>query len=119
MEKSTDYLGIRLNKELYDDFKSYCKERNISITFAIELLVDECIINKKVPFALGESSDHNLKYGDSLARKSLAMSRSKRDKFQKICEEKLCLSMASVIKAFMVYCVEHKPKLPYSFEKTI
>ena len=118
MEKSTDYIGIRLSKNLYEDFKEYCKSREISITFAMELLVDECIMNNRIPFALGESSEHYLKYSDSQARKSLFMARSKRDKFQSLCEDKLCLSMAGVIKAYMVYCVEHKPKLPYSFKKT-
>ncbi len=119
MEKSTDYVSIRLSKALYDDFKMYCKSREISITFAMELFIDECIKNDSIPFTLGELSEQNIKYSNSQARKSLFMPRNKRDKFQNICDYRLCLSMAGVIKAYMVYCIEHKPKLPYSFEKTV
>ena len=119
MEKSTDYIGVRLSKALYDDFKIYCKSRELSITFAMKLFVDECIKNNYIPFTLGESIENNIKYSDSQARKSLYMSRNKRDKFQSICEDKFCLSMAGVIKAYMVYCIVHRPKLPYSFEKTV
>ena len=128
MGNSTDYLGIRLSKELYEDFKAYCKRRNLSVAGAIELLADECIKKNNVPFALGVSNEANLRYEvwrektadgkekTNEARKSIFLERSRREAFQKVCEEKICLKMSNVVKAFMIYCVTCEPKLPYSFD---
>ena len=128
MGNSTDYLGIRLSKELYADFMTYCKTNKISVAYAIELLADECIKRNNVPFSLGVSNDANLKYevwrkktedGKTItneARKSIFFERNKREDFQKICEDKIGLKMSNVVKAFMVYCITNEPPLPYSFE---
>lgn len=116
MAKSTDYLGIRISTELYEDFKKYCKSREISIAFAVELLVDECIKNKNLPFLMG-AHDDVLKYNGTESRKSIYLERSKRELFQEVCEKNIYLKMSNVVKAFMVYCVINNPMLPYSFDK--
>ncbi len=118
MGNSTNYLSVRISKELYGEFKDYCKERGISIAFAMELLVDECLKNKNVPFSLGSYNEANLKYSGSESRQSIFIESDKREQFREICEEHICLKMANVVKAFMVYCVTYRPKLPYSFDRT-
>ena len=114
MGNSTDYLGLRVNKDLYEDFKIYCKKREISVAFALELLADECIKLKKLPFIL-DVNEANLKYDGNEARKSVFLERSHREEFQSVCENNICLKMSNVVKAFMIYCVTYSPKLPYSF----
>lgn len=117
MGNTTDYLGIRISKDLYEDFKKYCKSRDISVACAMELLADECIKRKNVPFSLGSANEANLKYSGSESRQSLLLERNKREMFQTVCEEHICLKMSNVVKAFMVYCITYRPKLPYSFDK--
>ena len=118
MGNNTNYLSVRISKELYGEFKNYCKEREISISFAMELLVDECIKNKNVPFPLGSYNEANLKFSSNESRQSILMDSDKREQFRELCEEHICLKMANVVKAFMIYCVTYRPKLPYSFDKT-
>ena len=115
MGTGTDYLGIRINSCLYEDFKEYCKEKDISVSFAITLLADECIKSKKVPFTIGCSNEANLKYSGNESRKSILFEKNKREQFQNVCEEKICLKMSNVVKAFMIHCVINNPNLPYSF----
>lgn len=117
MRNSSDYLGIRINKELYEDFKQYCKGREISVAFAMELLADECIKRKKAPFPLGVTNDANLKYSGNESRQSLILEKNKKELFQIICENDIGLKMSNVVKAYMIYCVTYRPKLPYSFDK--
>lgn len=117
MGNITDYLGIRVSKDLYEDFKEYCKHRDISVAFSIELLVDECIKRQNVPFSIGSSNESNIKYSGNESRKSILLERNKRELFQKVCDEHICLKMSNVVKAFMIYCVTYNPKLPYSFDK--
>ena len=119
MGNSTNYLSVRISKELYGEFKDYCKSRDISIAFAMELLVDDCIKNKNVPFSLGSYNEAYLKYSGNESRQSIFIESDKREMFREICEEQICLKMANVVKAFMVYCVTYKPKLPYSFDKNL
>ena len=118
MGNSTNYLSVRISKELYGEFKDYCKSRDISIAFAMELLVDECIKHKNVPFSLWSYNEANLKYSGNESRQSIFIENDKREMFREICEEHICLKMANVVKAFMIYCVTYRPKLPYSFDRS-
>ena len=117
MGNNTNYLSVRISQDLYGQFKDYCKSRNISIAFAMELLVDECIKNKNVPFSIGSENEANLRYSGNESRQSIFIESSKREHFRLICEDYICLKMANVVKAFMIYCVTYKPMLPYSFDR--
>lgn len=109
----TDYLSLRLNKKLKEDFYAFCKKKGIPVGTLIKLLAKEVIQNGKAPFSV--MGDRN--YPDeNLTVISIRMDPQTKENFSAACEE-FGLPMSIVIRAFMDYCITNN-SIPFEIGKT-
>lgn len=108
----THYLSVRVNGGLKADFWSFCEGVGMSASAAISLLAKRCVSEGRIPFEVVSPENALLlkaRKGDngfSDVRTSFRMSIELREQFSNVCTSTLGIPMSTVVKAFMVQCVD-------------
>lgn len=105
---ATNYLSLRLNDKLKEDFYAFCKKKGIPVGTLIKLLAREIIENGKPPFSV--MADKNYP-DDNLIVISIRMDPQTKENFSAACE-KFGLPMSVIIRAFMDYCITNN-RIPF------
>ena len=99
----SEYLSLRVNKNLKDDFNAVCKKRGYTPSRAVRLFCINYIKDKKAPYP--DMLNRIRKYSDEdLERVGFRIVKAVRSDFQAICKENGEDKMSNVIRAFMDYC---------------
>ena len=109
----TEYLSLRVNAELKDEFYSYCKERGFTMGNAIKLFVYQFAKNGELPFSLSRPLSEEF-LSENTKRISIYMDGSTKKKFLRSCK-KYGVPMSIILRAFMDYCVKNQC-FPYDNE---
>lgn len=106
-----EYLSIRIEPQLKDDFYTFCKKSGISVSAAINQLAVKSVEKAAIPFVI-KVVDYDIKREGNLKRISIRMKLELRQGFSEVCS-KNGIPMSTVIKMFMMQCVE-KGMFPFS-----
>lgn len=98
---ATNYLSLRLNDRLKEDFYAFCKKKRIPVGMLIKLLAKEIIEKGEPPFSV--MADKNYP-DDNLIVISIRIDPQTKENFSAACD-KFGLPMSVIIRAFMDYCI--------------
>jgi len=110
----TNMLSLRINKQLKEDFYSFCKRKGFTAGKAVTLLAKQFSKSGEIPFSL--DVDGNRRYSDgNFIRVSIFLEAATREQFAAACEE-YGLPMSIVVRSYMDYCVTND-SFPYGGDK--
>jgi len=109
VKESNDYLGMRLNEKLKNDFDVFCRGIGLKSSQVIKLFVVYCVERNEIPF--NSSKFDTVEADDKYLRVSIRLSSELRQKFSDVCG-KYGLPMSVFVRDFMQECVT-KNKLPF------
>lgn len=99
-------LSFRVNPHLKDDFAEFCEKAGISMSGAVNSLAATSIKMGKIPFVIRMVDyDMKKKEGKVSIRIFVRISDDVKNQFSQICRS-AGLTMSSVVKMFMLQCVE-------------
>lgn len=110
-----DYLlNIRCPKELRENFALFCDSCGLTMSEAVNMLVQEAIAVDGVPFRIGVTDMSGIKEmsGNGFEdRFNVRINKENREAFTAVCKG-VGLPMAKVVKMFMIRCL-HEGKIPF------
>lgn len=104
MGTKNEYLSVRINKKLKQDFYEFCNKSGISASAAVNQLALKCVEKGSIPFVVHVVDYDMGKKGDSI-RTSIRMKSDLREDFSKVCA-KTGIPMGTVVKMFMLQCID-------------
>lgn len=107
---NNEYLSVRVDSKLKNDFFGFCQNSGISVSAAVNMLARKCIDAGSLPFVVNVV-DYDTKQSGESVRISIRMKRERRDGFSGICD-KIGVPMSTVVKMFMLQCVD-KDRFPF------
>lgn len=105
---NTEFLTIKINGILKNDFQKFCKGIGISVNSAIKLLVKRCISEKRIFFEIVSPDDLQLEAWSMTGQDnkiSIRIEEDLRMQFLKTCKEDIGTPMSTVIRLFMIQCI--------------
>ena len=112
----SDYMSIRIDKVLKEDFYAFCKKCGMTVSGAVNYLIRRTIREEKLPFDVSVGKDDDV-YGmdeggdPQILRVSIRVDKEVRNEFAKICKN-IGFPMGRIIKMFMKKCV-NEGKFPF------
>lgn len=101
----TKTIQLRIDADLKKDFESLCYKSRLNCSNAVTMLIDSCRNKNELPFELDCSLDYKRKNSTEESRIIFRIEEDKKRNFAKFCDER-GLTMAVVIKSFMVQCIK-------------
>lgn len=108
--KEVETISMRLNIILKERFDVFCKKSRISVTHAINILIDETIKKNRIPFQINKLIENSLNDSENLlssgnGRIGIEIETETKRRFRCICEES-GYSMGMVIRVWMQRCIQ-------------
>lgn len=103
-ENKNDYLCIRIDRKLKDDFAEFCSKSGISMSAAVNQLVVASKKEGAIPFTV-RVVEYETNMPKELTRASIRVKPSLRQDFMGICD-RIGIPMSTVVKMFMMQCLE-------------
>lgn len=101
---NNEYLSLKIEAQLKDDFYNFCKRSGISASAAVNQLAVKSFETDSIPFVI-KALNYDLKRDGNSKRISVRMKPELRQGFSEICTKK-GIPMSTVIKIFMMQCIE-------------
>lgn len=108
-KKAADYLSLRVNAQLKDDFYNLCKREGTMAGRVIKLFAKQFSENCNMQFS--PTGDRSYSDDDQI-RISVFIEAENRQRFSAACEE-YGLPMSSIVRSFMDDCVTNN-RLPFN-----
>lgn len=108
-KRYNNYVSVRMDEKLKKDFEAFCEDCEMTVSGAVNLLVNHTVKKKEIPFRIMSSvTDVRGAYegGERQdVRLSVRIDKENREAFQSVCKE-IGIPMGRIIKMFMTYCVK-------------
>lgn len=98
---ASNYLSLRMNKDLKDDFYGFCKSKGFTAGRALKYFSHQFVKAKKLPFSIDEETKYP---EDNFVRCTIYLDHATKQAFSDACDE-YGLPMSIVVRAYMNYCV--------------
>lgn len=109
-----EYMSIRLEKTLKENFEAFCESCGITVSGAISMLVKHTINEQKIPFRISATPEvMGIHEGGKkqIERISIRIDKEHREEFSKVCKH-IGVPMGRIVKMFMANCLNNG-KLPF------
>ena len=109
-----EYLSIRLNKNVKDEFETFCDSCGMTVSGAINLLVKKTIEERKIPFQISTMNEPIGAYEGGepqTLRTSVRIDKRQREQFAEVCQS-VGVPMSRLVKMFMLNCL-NTGKVPF------
>lgn len=107
----SDYLSLRIEPKLKEDFYHFCDNSGISVSFAVNQLALKSIAKGTIPFKV-RILDYKIdNESGETCRISIRMKKEVREGFSSVCQ-KAGIPMSTAVKIFMRQCIE-KQEFPF------
>lgn len=101
----SDYLSLRIEPKLKEDFYKFCDNSSISVSFAVNQLALKCIMKGSIPFKVKVLEYKIDNESGETYRISIRMKKEVREGFSIVCQ-KAGIPMSTAAKIFMRQCIE-------------
>ena len=104
---TTQYLTVRVPESIKDEFWSFCKGVGMKPSAAVNMLIAKCVRTNDIPFdVVSPENADRIKADCSLKTVAFRVNPEVREQFADFCSSVMCVSMSTVIKTFMVQCID-------------
>lgn len=103
------HMMLRVDTKLKSDFEAFCNSCEMTVSTAINLLIQETLFTGKIPFQIKvPKSQIADEQGGPLqeVRMSVRMEKKTREQFKEICNN-MGLPMSRITKMYMANCVQN------------
>ncbi len=112
----SEYMSIRLDKTVKNEFYTFCQNCGMTVSFAVNLLVNKTVEEGKIPFEIATVNEPMGAYEGGepqMLRASIRIDKEQREKFQQVCNG-VGVPMSRLVKMYMLNCIRSQ-KIPFSF----
>lgn len=113
-DSTTQYLTVRVPESIKDGFWEFCKGVGMKPTAAVNMLIAKCVRTGDIPFdVVSPENADRIKADCSLKTVAFRVNPEVREQFANFCSSVMCVSMSTVVKTFMVQCID-RGELPFT-----